>query len=81
MRIKKGTTRLEAAQEWINGFNAVPTLMIAKLWTADPDDWCEITRPAVGDQVRVFNNICGVLCGHSAIFVITTGLTMKSTSS
>ena len=57
MRIKKGTTRLEAAQEWINGFNAVPTLMIAKLWTADPDDWCEITRPAVGDHVRVLDNI------------------------
>ena len=41
----KGMTRREAAQEWINGFNAIPTQMIAKLWNADPEDWQEVTSP------------------------------------
>ena len=57
MWIKEGTTRLEATREWVNGFNAVSTQMIAKLWTTDPDDWYEITRPTVGDQVRVVDDI------------------------
>ena len=53
--LREGMTRREAAQEWVNGFNAVLTLMIAKLMRADPDDWCEVTRPAVGDRVYVFD--------------------------
>ena len=57
MWIKEGTTRLEATREWVNGFNAVSTQMIAKLWTTDPDDWYEITRPTVGDQVHVVDDI------------------------
>ena len=48
-------TQLEAAHEWVNGFNAVPTQMIAKLMQADPDDWHEVTCPTVGDQVYVFD--------------------------
>lgn len=40
--LREGMTRLEAAQMWVNGFNAVPTQMIAKLMQADPDDWCEV---------------------------------------
>ena len=45
--------QLEAAQKWVNGFNAVPTPMIAKLMQADPDDWHEVTYPTVGDHVYV----------------------------
>ncbi|MBR0035286.1 MAG: hypothetical protein IJP54_06390, partial [Synergistaceae bacterium] len=52
--LHEGMTRLEAAQVWVNGFNAVPTPMIAKLMQADPDDWCEVTCPTVGDRVYVF---------------------------
>ena len=40
---RKGMTRLEAVQMWVNGFNAVPTQMIAKLMQFDPDDWQEIS--------------------------------------
>ena len=39
---------------WVNGFNAVPTGMIAKLMEADPEDWCEVTRPVKGDRVYIF---------------------------
>ncbi len=49
--IHKGMTRLEAAQMWVKEFNAVPTRMIAKLMTAEPEDWQEVTRPAIGDRV------------------------------
>ena len=49
--IREGMTRKEAAQEWVNGFNAVPSGMIKKLWQADLDNWCEVTRPSVGDRV------------------------------
>ncbi len=47
--IQAGMTRLDAAREWVHGFNAVPTDMIAKLMAAEIDDWCEVTRPTVGD--------------------------------
>lgn len=50
-----GMTRLEAAREWVNGFNAVSTSMIAKLWNADPDDWHEVTRPVKGNRVYAYN--------------------------
>ena len=53
--LREGMTRLEAAQVWVNGFNAVPTQMIAKLMQADLDDWCEVTCPAVGDRVRIID--------------------------
>ena len=57
--LREGMTRLEAAQVWVNGFNAVPTPMIAKLMQADPDDWCEVTCPTVGDRVYVFETGSG----------------------
>ena len=49
--LREGMTRLEAAQVWVNDFNAVSNQMIAKLMQADLDDWCEVTRPVVGDRV------------------------------
>ena len=36
----------EATREWVNGFNFIPTDMIADLWGAYPDDWQEITPDA-----------------------------------
>lgn len=33
----------EAATEWVNGFNAVPTTVVEKLMRLDPDDVREIT--------------------------------------
>ena len=53
--LRKGMTRKEAAQEWVNGFNAISTQMIAKLMQIDPDRWCEVTCPAVGDRVRIID--------------------------
>lgn len=46
-------------QEWVNGFNAVPTRMIEKLWKAYPYDWCEVTCPVKGDRVYVFETGSG----------------------
>ena len=43
--INKGMTLRDAAQKWVNGFNAIPTQMIVKLWNSDPDDWEEVTNP------------------------------------
>ena len=67
---------------WGNCFNAVPTQMIAKLMQVDPDDWCEVTLPTVGDRVYVFDTGSGMMmdcqcegrCGHSVIAVMNTGL-------
>ena len=49
--MRKGMTQREAAEFWVNGFNAIPTRMIEKLWAADFEDWQEVTRPTVGDRV------------------------------
>jgi len=42
-------TRRDAAQKWVNNFNAIPTQMIAKLWNADPEDWEEVTSSESDD--------------------------------
>lgn len=52
---RDGVTRREAAEEWVHGFNTFPTSMIEKLMRAEPDAWHEITKPAVGDRVYIFN--------------------------
>lgn len=36
-------TKLEAAREFVRGFNAIDTQMIAKLMETDFDDWQEVT--------------------------------------
>lgn len=50
----KFNTIRDAAYEWVNGFNAFPLGMIEKLFSADPDDWHEITPVSVG--ARVWSN-------------------------
>ena len=53
--VKERMTLREAAEEWVKGFNAIPTSMIAKLWNAYPEDWSEVTLPEVGDNVYAYN--------------------------
>ena len=36
-------TKQEAVRDWVRGFNAIPTRMIAKLWELEPEDWQEVT--------------------------------------
>ena len=52
--IKQGMTIKEAAQEWVNGFDAIQQGMIQKLMDAEPEDWQEVTTPAVGDRAYVY---------------------------
>ena len=52
MQINKRMTRLEATQEWVRGFNEIPTSMIAKLMQVEPDDWHEVTRHVVDNEVK-----------------------------
>lgn len=52
--IRTGLTVNEAAHEWVKEMNAIPQEMIAKLMEYDIDDWQEVTAPAIGDRVYVF---------------------------
>lgn len=54
MRRKNMTVR-DAAEEWVNEFNAIQTDMIDELMQNNPEDWCEITVPSVGDRVYVYD--------------------------
>ncbi|MBR2207787.1 MAG: hypothetical protein IJ859_03165 [Synergistaceae bacterium] len=54
-----GIYKRDAAQEWVKGFNAVPTQMIYKLWKTDPEDWHEVTCPGVGNRVYAYDSGSG----------------------
>lgn len=45
----------EAARKWVGEMNAIPYGMIEKLMSIEDDDIREVTEPAVGDRVYVFN--------------------------
>ena len=47
----KYDTILEAAEAWVDGFNAIPSSVIEKLHEANEDDLWEITPPSIGDRV------------------------------
>jgi hypothetical protein len=51
----KGKTVVDAAAEWVNGFNAVQHGMIEALMKAHLDDWNELTTPNYGDRVCVWD--------------------------
>ena len=51
----KGKTVVDAAAEWVNGFNAVRYGMIETLMKAFPNDWSELTTPSYGDRVCVWD--------------------------
>ena len=72
--ITKGLTLREAAQEWVKGFNAIPTPMIAKLWNVDPEDWQEVTNP--DNEVEYYDQL--PICGHSEIVSTIIGLKRKT---
>ena len=45
----------EAARKWVGEMNAIPYGMIEKLMSIEDDDISEVTEPAIGDRVYVFN--------------------------
>lgn len=52
---KRFETLAEATQAWVAEFSRFPTDMIETLMAAcDPDDWMEVTPPAVGDRVYLY---------------------------
>lgn len=55
----KGFTVSEAAHKWVREFNAIPQGMIEKLIAMDCEGWAEVTAPAVGDRVYVYDESAG----------------------
>lgn len=45
----------DAAHAWVREFNAFPSDMVSMLMDCDPDAWEEVTPPAVGDRVYLYN--------------------------
>ena len=52
----------EAAESWVDSFNAIQQGMIARLMQHDPDEWLEVTIPLVGDVIHVYD-----LCANGEI--------------
>lgn len=50
----KYETILEATRAWVREFNEIPHGVVEKLMECDPDNFFEITPPAVGDSVYVY---------------------------
>ena len=44
----------EAAELWVSQFNAIPQPMLSKLMSMEPEAWREVTEPAIGDEVYVY---------------------------
>ena len=53
--LRKGMTIREAAEEWVREFNAIPQDMIEKLRGLEPDRWHEVTAPAAGRPVYIYD--------------------------
>lgn len=47
---------LDATRHWVRGFNAFPQPMISLLIAQNSDSWHELTLPAVGDSVFVYES-------------------------
>lgn len=52
----KYETIKEATQAWIGEMDAIQQGMVAKLMSVDIDDWREVTTPAYGDRVYVYEH-------------------------
>lgn len=52
----KFDTIREAAEAWVSGFNAIPYEVVNKLRQVNEDDIWEITPPAVGDRVCLYDD-------------------------
>jgi hypothetical protein len=47
---------MEACEEWVNGFNAIPLALIEKAYGEDIDAVSELTLPAVGDNCSLYSS-------------------------
>ena len=54
---REGMTVREAAEMWVREFNAIPQEMIDKLRGLELDRWHEVTTPAAGRPVYVYNPV------------------------
>lgn len=45
---------LNATRHWVRGFNAFPQTMLSLIIEQNPDAWSEVTIPAVGDSVFMY---------------------------
>lgn len=51
---KRGTTILDAARQWVGQMNSISYDMLTELMKNDIDRWHEVTTPAYGDRVYVY---------------------------
>ena len=56
--IKTGLTIREAAEEWVDRFNAIPYAVVEKLAKLDIDSIHEITPPSKHDRVYITDGMC-----------------------
>lgn len=52
----KYETISDATHAWVREFNAFPTDMISKLTDISPYEWNEVTLPAIGDRVILYDS-------------------------
>lgn len=52
--LREGMTVREAAAMWVREMDHIDQIMIAKLMSYEPEDWHEVTTPARGDRVYVY---------------------------
>lgn len=53
--LKSGMTVREATEQWLREFDAIQQDMIKKLMRYEPERWNEVTIPAVGVRVCVYD--------------------------
>lgn len=53
--IREYHTKREAAELWVSQFDAIQCGMIEKLMEQEPEAWEEVTAPALGDNVYVYD--------------------------
>ena len=54
--IKNQMDILDATRHWVHGFDAFPQSMLSLIIEQNPDAWSEVTLPAVGDSVFVYES-------------------------
>ena len=63
--LKTGITIREATETWVHEMNAIPRSMIETVMEANPEDWHEVTPPARGDKVYVYESALPEGCTES----------------
>ena len=53
--LQEGMTVKEATETWVREFDAIPQDMIKKLMRYEPERWSEVTIPAAGVRVYVYD--------------------------